>query len=231
MSATPVRQRGYPIGIALYGAEFVLGLVLITISINLVVMAMTREAPPGILVSSIGLVVMTGGITLFAGAGVFYQARPVLRPPARESVAWHAPLVVRAAIVITLIAVTTIGLAFTTVGPTPMEFLLLGTAVFITWSGGARALAMRLEADQWGIRCTNPLTTVRIPWNDVESLEPRGESVLAQRIVAITKGGRERILWVFDPRIPASREAARILVAELEAVWRSAAMPRPDRFD
>ena len=112
-----------------------------------------------------------------------------------------------------------------------MEFLLLGTAVFITWTVGARALVMRLEADHWGIRCTNPLTAVRIPWSDVESLEPRGKSVLAQRIVAVTKGGRERMLWVFDPRIPASREAARLLVAELDAVWQLAAMPRPDGFD
>jgi hypothetical protein len=62
-------------------------------------------------------------------------------------------------------------------------------------------------------------------------LEPRGKSILAQRIVAVAKHGRERMLWVFDPRIPASRETARVLVAELEAVWQLAAMRRPDGID
>ena len=49
-----------------------------------------------------------------------------------------------------------------------------------------------------------------------------GESARAQRIVAITKQGRERMLWVFDLRVPVSRDAAQVLVAELEAVRRSA---------
>jgi hypothetical protein len=231
MSASRARRGSYPGGIALYGSEFLISLVLIAISIGLVVMAATRDVPLGILVSSIGLLVFAGGISLFTGAAVFYQARPVPRSPVRESVVWRPPPVVRAAIVVMLVASTTITVAFVTVGPTRTGFLVIGTAFLITWSAGARALVARLEADRSGIRCTNPLTTFRIPWNDVESLEPRGKSILAQRIVAVTKHGGERMLWVFDPRTPASREAARLLVAELEAVWQFAAMRRPDGID
>lgn len=89
----------------------------------------------------------------------------------------------------------------------------------------ARLLVARFEADAWGIRCTNPTTTVRIPWGDLQSLEPRGESVLAQRIIVVTKQRRARMLWTFDPRVPVCRDTGRLLVAELEAVRRSAAGP------
>jgi hypothetical protein len=41
--------------------------------------------------------------------------------------------------------------------------------------------------------------------------------MLSQRIVAVTQE-RQRMLWVWDPRVPVSRDAARLLVAELEAV-------------
>jgi Bacterial PH domain len=231
MSASRARRRTYPGGMALYGSGFLISLVLIAVSVGLVVMAVTRDAPLELLVSSLGLLVFAGAISLFTGAAVFYQARPLPRSPVRGSVVWDPPPVSRAAIVVMLVAVTTITVAFTTVGPTPMEFLLIGTALLITWSVGARALVARFEADRWGIRCTNPFTTVRIPWSDVESLEPRGKSILAQRVVAVTKHGRERMLWVFDPRIPASTEAARLVVAELEAVWQLAATRRPDGID
>jgi hypothetical protein len=220
----PVRQPGYPAGVALYGSEFVLSLVLIAISISLVVMAITRDAPAGILVSCIGLLAFSGGMSLFTGTGVIYQARPVPRSPIRESVVWRPPLVARAAIVVMLVAVSAITVASTT-APAQVAFPLIGASLLIT-AICARTLVARFEADHWGIRCTNPLTAVRIPWSDLESLEPRGKSVLTQRIVAITKGGRERMLWVFDPRIPASPEAARLLVAELETVWKFAAMPQ-----
>ena len=69
------------------------------------------------------------------------------------------------------------------------------------------------------------LTTVHFPWDDVGSLETRGKSTLSKRIVAITKQGRERTLWVLDPRISISRDTARLLVAELEAVRQSATNP------
>jgi hypothetical protein len=106
-----------------------------------------------------------------------------------------------------------------------MDYLLLGTAVLGAWFVGAMALVARCEADRWGIRCTTPLTTNRIPWSDLESLDLRGRSVFSQRVVAVTRDGRKRMLWVFDPRIPVSRDWAEVLVAELETVRRSAAKP------
>ena len=105
-----------------------------------------------------------------------------------------------------------------------------GVGVLITWLIGLRFLVARLEADDWGIRCTNPLTTVRLPWGEVRSLEPRGRTILSRRIVAITQG-RERILGVCDPRVPISRDAAGLLVAELEAVRQSATTPHPNGSD
>jgi len=74
-----------------------------------------------------------------------------------------------------LLAGTTIIVAITTVDPTLMGFLLFGTPLLIALSAAARALVARFEADSWGIRCTNPFTNVRIPWSDMESLEPRGK--------------------------------------------------------
>ena len=94
------------------------------------------------------------------------------------------------------------------------------------WFVSSRIPIARLEADSWGIRCTTPLTTVRIPWSDLRSLEVRGRSASTQRVVAVTKQGRERILRVWDPRLPVTRDVARTLVAELEAVWRSTTTPR-----
>jgi hypothetical protein len=231
MDASRAGRRSYPGGIALYGSEFLISLVLIAISIGLVLMAATRDAPLGLLVVCIGLVVLTCGMSLFTGAAVFYQARSVPRSPVGESVVWHAPPEVRAAIVVMLLAGTTIIVAITTVDPTLMGFLLFGTPLLIALSAAARALVARFEADSWGIRCTNPFTNVRIPWSDMESLEPRGKSIFAQRIVAVTKHGGERMLWVFDPRIPASRDTAQLLVAELETVWQLAVPRRPDGDD
>ena len=105
-----------------------------------------------------------------------------------------------------------------------------GVGVLITWLIGLRFLVARLEADDWGIRCTNPLTTVRLSWGEGRSLEPRGRTILSRRIVAITQG-RERILGVCDPRVPISRDAAGLLVAELEAVRQSATTPHPNGSD
>jgi len=57
------------------------------------------------------------------------------------------------------------------------------------------------------------------------------KAIFAQRIVAVTRHGGERMLWVFDPRIPASRDTAQLLVAELETVWQLAVPRRPDGDD
>jgi hypothetical protein len=115
-----------------------------------------------------------------------------------------------------------VGVSAATVGVTSIAL-----AAIVPWLYGIRLLVARLEADHWGIRWTSLLTTVRIPWSDVRSLEPRGTSAFTQKIVVITHQGRERQLWVVDHRVPASRGTARLLVAELETVRRLATLPPP----
>jgi hypothetical protein len=132
--------------------------------------------------------------------------------------------VFRIAVVICVVAFSTTFVALVTIPAiwrVPLPLVISGVAVLISWVIGLRLPVARLEADDWGIRCTNPFTTVRLPWSEVRSLEPRGRSMFSQRIVAVTQG-RDQMLWVWDPRVPVNRDAARLLVAELEAVRQSA---------
>lgn len=219
------RPRGYPAGIAFFASHLAMSLVLGAIGIVLLIMFVARDAPVGILVSTIGAIVLVGGLSLYNGVFVFYQARPVPLRVARESLVWQPPPIVRAALVTCMIGTVTSVVGYMTIGPSPLVVLVLATVLIVACLVGARSFVMRLEADHEGIRCTNPLTAVRLRWSDVETLESRGGSVLTQRIVAVTDQGRERMLCVFDPRVPHTRDAARLLVAELEAVRRSAAKP------
>jgi hypothetical protein len=113
-----------------------------------------------------------------------------------------------------------VGVSAATVGVTQVAL-----AAIVPWLLGVRLLFAHLQADYWGIRWTNSISTVRIPWSDVRSLEPRGTSAFTQRIVVITEQGRERGLWVVDHRVPVSRDTARLLVTELEAVRQTTARP------
>ena len=115
-----------------------------------------------------------------------------------------------------------VGVSAATVGMTSIAL-----AAIVPWLYGIRLLVARLEADHWGIRFTSLLTTVRIPWSEVRSLEPRGTSAFTQRIAVITQPRHARLLWVVDPRVPVSRDTARLLVAELETVRRSTTLPPP----
>lgn len=221
MGAAPEGSRGYPAGIAYFGSFLAMSLVMMAVAIGLLIILVTMDAPVGILVSTTGLIVLLGGSILYNGVYVVYQARPVPLRSARESLLWQPPPLLRAAIVTSAIGTVTSVAGYMTIGPSPLVVLLLGTIVLgvclVTLT-----IFIRLEADNEGIRCKNPLATVRLRWSDVESLESRGGSVLTQRIVAVTSRGRERMLWVFDPRIPHARDAGQLLVAELEAVRRSA---------
>jgi hypothetical protein len=231
MSVSPVRQQGYPLGIALWGALFVISLPLLPLSVNLIATALERNAPPGILVSTVALVPGAIAICALTGASVFYQARPVPRPLVSTSLVWGLPLVWRAALVVIFVSLGTIFVGIASVGPRPIDLIVMGVLFLLALLLGGRLLVARFEADRWGIRCTNPFTTIRIPWSEVQSLEPRGEAALAQRIVAVTGLGRKRMLWVVDPRVPISRDTARLQVAELEAVRRGATTPRPNGID
>jgi hypothetical protein len=229
MSATPVRQRRYPHGVAFFGVQLALGLAMVGGCLYLMIFAVEKDLPPTLVVAAAALVVGIGGCMVYAGAGLYYQARPVPLSTVRDSLVWRPPLVFRIAGVIVVVTFSTTFVALATIPviwkvPLPLV-ISAGVGVLITWFISLRLLVARLEADRWGIRCTNPLSTVRLPWGEIRSLEPRGRSMLTRRIVAITQG-RERMLWVWDPRVPVSPDATRLLVAELEAVRRSATTAR-----
>ena len=198
------------------------------------IFAVEKNPPRTLVVAAAALVVGIGGNILYTGVGLYYQARPAPVSTVRDSLVWRPPLVSRIAGVIIVVAYSTTFVALATMPVIWKAALPLvisaGVAVLITWFISLRLLVARLEADRWGIRCTNPLSTVRLPWGEIRSLEPRGRSMLSRRIVAVTQR-RERMLWVWDPRVPVSRDAARLLVAELEAVRTSATTPHPDGMD
>jgi hypothetical protein len=221
MSARPtVERRGYPAGVATYAYLVALGLLALAWAIVLVV-----DALPGLILFGVAAIPAAVGICVLGGIGIYYQAWPVPRPLVGASLTWRPSLVVRASLLVVCLSITAMYIAIVTINPGAIFLLLSGLLALSVWPIAGRGLVARLEADRWGIRCTGPTTTLRIPWEEVRSLEPRGESARAQRIVAVTKEGRERMLWVFDLRVPVSRDAAQVLVAELEAVRRSAPSP------
>jgi hypothetical protein len=220
MSATPARQR-YPHGVALFGVLFTVGLVLVALWLAAFWVAVAKDERSATLFAALGAVLGVSGATAMAGTCLSYQARPSPRPPVGPALVWGPTRAVRAETVLTLVGLTMVGVSAATVGETP---IVIATIVLLLF--GIRIPLARLEADRWGIRCTNLWSTVRFPWSDVRSLEPRGPSSFSQRIVAITEQGHRRMLWVFDPRVPVSRDASRLLVAELEAVRRMSD-PRP----
>lgn len=225
MSGTPNSQQRYPLGVALCGALFALGLPMVGGSVYLMITAIEKDAPRALVVAAAAMVAGIGGCILYAGAGLYYQAWPVPLTKVGDSLAWRPPVVFRIAAVICVVAFSTVFVALVTmpaIWRVPLPLVIsAGVAVLITWLVGLRLPVARLEADDWGIRCTNPFTTVRLPWSEVQTLEARGRSVFSQRIVAVTQG-RDQMLWVWDPRVPVNRDAARLLVAELEAVRQSA---------
>ena len=242
MSATPVRQQRYPLGVALFGRLLACGLVLVAIAIGTVWLFVARNAAPAFVVGAVGALLGAVGGSTVAGAGLFHQARPSPRPPLGEALVWRPTLATMAGAVVAGTGLGMAGLAVGTFGlrtPGPLSaglgpllvWLVATFGPLFMWFVSSRIPIARLEADSWGIRCTTPLTTVRVPWSDLRSLEVRGGSGSTQRVVAVTKQGRERILRVWDPRLPVTRNVARDLVADLKAVRRSATTPDPVGID
>ncbi|MGH2529314.1 MAG: PH domain-containing protein [Actinomycetota bacterium] len=218
----PGRQQRYPPGVAQYGVLLAAGLVLVVLSFGAVWMTVARNGRLAILVGAVGAVFGAVGGSAMAGASLFYQARPSPRSPVGAALVWRPPLAVRGGAVLALVGITMAAVSLAILAGTPMALV----AIF-PWFV-ARVLVARLEADRWGIRCTNLFATVRIPWSDVRSLEARGGSIFTQRIVAVTEQGRERTLFGWDPRVPITRDVA---VAELEAVRQLATKPHADGID
>jgi hypothetical protein len=229
MNATAIRQQPHLLGVAIYAAFFALGLALAAGWVSLTITGVEKHAWTLVVVTA-AMFGGSGGFCLYAGAAVYYQAKPPPLSGARDSLVWQQPLVCRIAIVVVVVAIGTAAVVLgitpdigTVVGVPLLIFVYAG--VVLTCSFCLRVLVMRLEADDWGIRCRNLLSTVRLPWGDVVSLGTRGKSIATQRPLAITKQGRARELWVLDPRVPFTRDNARLLVAELEAVRQSATSP------
>jgi hypothetical protein len=221
MSATPVRQQSYPHGVALFGVLLAVGLVLVSLWLAVVWVAVARDERSATLAAALGALLGVSGATAMAGTCLSYQVRPKPQPPVGPSLVWRPTPAVRAEMVLTLAGLTMVAVSAATVGESLIVF-----ATIVLLLLGIRIPLARLEADRWGIRCSNPWSTVRLPWSEVRSLEPRGPSSFSQRIVAITEQGYRRTLWVYDPRVPVSRDVGRLLVAELEAVRRMSD-PRP----
>jgi hypothetical protein len=225
MSTTPVRQYHFRVGVALNGALFVVALAFLGISIGLVKLAKAGENPTGVLVATNAFVVATCAFCVWTAAAVIYQARSEKRPPTGRSVVWAPPLVMRVAIVVIAASLGIITAAFASLGLMIEVLLVLGVVCLAMVLIASRFLVLRLEANPSGITGTGLWRTVRIPWSAVRSIEPRGSSTLAQRVYLITEQGRRPRLWMADPRFPINRDSARLLVAELETVRRSAPKP------
>jgi Bacterial PH domain len=228
MSAVPARPRPYRRGVARYRVRLAVALVLMAISILEVVVTFKLDQPATVLVGVVSMLVGAGSLCVFAGVGLFYQARPVTRSNSQASLMWCPTPLVRVVTAVMLVSVSTSVIAFT-IGfdgtiPDTILIVAIPLTVLLCFIGG-RGLVARLEANAWGITCTTPFTTIRLPWDDVRALELRGSSKYSQRIVVVSEDGHSRMLWVFDLRIPVGPDAPHLLVAELEAVRRLAAQP------
>lgn len=148
----------------------------------------------------------------------------------KPSVVWRPPLLYRAGVLVSVVGLSIAMVAIATLGLRPASLLPAVAVLLLLWFVGWRILIGQLEADRSGIRNPNPLTSVRFAWGDVRALEARGGSFFTERIVVVTEDG-ERILWMSDTRVHMSRDAARIVVAELEAVRRSATTPHANGVD
>src|SRR5918995_2785414 len=104
MSATPVSQQRYPLGVAYFGALIALGLAMVGGCVYLMITAVEKDLPRTLVVAASAMVAGIGGCILYAGAGLYYQARPVPLSRVGDSLVWRPPLVFRIAVVICVVA-------------------------------------------------------------------------------------------------------------------------------
>jgi hypothetical protein len=91
----------------------------------------------------------------------------------------------------------------------------------VAWLFVATRMAWgRFVVDSTGLRWDNPfrLSSVRIPWDEVARIEHRWRWSSPMRIVVTTRDGRSRRIRFSDPSIPLSRDAARAVVSDIEAL-------------
>jgi len=129
------------------------------------------------------------------------------------------PPVMRVSIVVIAASLGAITVAVATASP-PLSWVMFMGVAFLTLAViASRFRVLRFEANEWGIRFTNPVGRISLPWSRVVALRIRGK---LQRIVLVTEDQRERMLWTIDPRLPFNRDSARVLVAEVDAIRQSA---------
>jgi hypothetical protein len=176
------------------------------------------------------------GAALFAIGGLCYQALCVrlqgdgLLPRPRHGVLALGPTrAVSISLVVgcagTWIFVVGVVVLFVDVdssGKTPrMWFLVvvLTLCAALAWTGYGllRLSRFRFVADGWGLRWANPLwpSSTQLPWERIARIELRGSRLLSMRMVCITNDGRSRLVWAFDPSIPASLASYRTIFDEV----------------
>jgi len=217
----PVHRRSYPLGVALYGALLAASLPIAVMSIWGTWVSVQRDYRIACIVGAAVLIPGSAGLMLIVGGALRHQLRPMARQPVGDSLCWRPSPVMRSGVVLAAFGLTASIAAFEFVRQAPIgPGVWIGLALL--WLIGLKLLTARLEADDTGVRCTNPFRVVRIRWDELEGLEARGDSAFGQRIIAVTADDRERMLWVFDPRVPVAPGSARMLVDELETVRRRA---------
>jgi hypothetical protein len=223
MSGTPVSQRPHRLYLAALGALCATAVTLFAVSIGLLTLATSRDAPSGIIAAAISLIIGTSAFCAWIGSAFIYQARARWSALlGRGSVILAPPPVMRVSIVVIAASLGAITVAVATASP-PLSWVMFMGVAFLTLAViASRFRVLRFEANEWGIRCTNPVGRISLPWSRVVALRIRGK---LQRIVLVTEDQRERMLWTIDPRLPFNRDSARVLVAEVDAIRQSAEKP------
>jgi hypothetical protein len=218
-ASAPVAAPFYRLGVALYGILVAFGVVILALAVFATWLSIEREFRTACVVSAAAMLPTSLGLLSLAWTGLRHQLWPSARPAVVDRLRWAPTAGIRIGFVVTLLGLTSSMVAWTFVRP-------MGPAWWIglafLWLTGLRLCTARLVADRAGIRGSTPLGELRLRWDEIDRLEARGTTTFGQRIVATLTSGRERMLWVFDPRVPVAATSSTLLLGDLETVRRHA---------
>ena len=80
----------------------------------LMIIAVEKDLPRTLVAAGAALLAGIGGCSLYDGAGLYYQARPVPLSTVGDSLVWRPRLVFRIAVVVVVVAFSTIFVALAT---------------------------------------------------------------------------------------------------------------------
>jgi hypothetical protein len=215
----PVEARSNRPVVVLYGLLVAATMLFLGLAFVVTWLSIEREYRTACIVSVAATIPASLGLLVLGSTALRHQVRPMPRPLVRDRVRWAPTLGIRLGVGATLAGLTTSIAALAVVRPMGPGWWI---GLAFVWLVGLRLVTARLIADREGIRCSVPLGELRLRWDEIERLEARGTSTFGQRIVAVTVDGRERMLWVFDSRVPVAPTAADLLLGELETVRRHA---------